>query len=211
MSEESRAIGKTSRRRSTAVVAAITRACWVFVLVLTATFHFIRGAPVDAWIYLGGAAVVGLDALGWLRIPLRPRSYGPGFSRRVLAFTLIGVASLVMAATPLYGAVDAVVVVGLGVLLLPVVWADRVPGPRDAPSSRRVRRAAVAWSIVIVAGCAWEIAAFFLSRISPAAEQQFPPLSDLIDPLLATPVTRALLVAAWFIGGYALLRRGYRS
>jgi hypothetical protein len=129
----------------------------------------------------------------------------------VLAFTLIAVASLVMAVAPLYGAVDAVVVVGLGVLLLPVVWADRPPGPRDAPSGRRVRRAAVAWSTVIVAGCAWEIAAFFLSRISPAAAQQFPPLSDLIVPLLESPVTRAFLVAAWLIGGYALLRRGYRS
>ena len=211
MSEESRAIGETSGHRSAAVVAAITRACWLLVLVLTATFHFIRGAPVDAWIYLGGAAVVGLDALGWLRIPLRPRSDDPGFSRRVLAFTLIAVASLVLAIAPLYGAVDTAVVVGLGLLLLPVVWADRPPGPRDAPSAQQLRRAAVAWSIVIVAGCAWEIATFFLSRISPAAEQQFPPLSDLIDPLFVSPVTRALLVAAWLLGGYALLRRGRRS
>lgn len=192
-------------------------------LVLTAVFHFLRGAPVDAWIFLGGAVLIALDALGWLHIPVRALPDGQTLSRRVIAFSLIGVAALTFAFAPLYGGADTALVVGLGVLLLPVVWADRPrasgavdadgrPQSQDAAPEARaaIRRAAIAWSAVIVAGCAWEIAAFFLGRSSPAAENAFPALSDLVDPAIAWPPTRAALVVLWLAGGYALLRRGRR-
>lgn len=192
-------------------------------LVLTAVFHFLRGAPVDAWIFLGGAVLIALDALGWLHIPVRALPDGQTLSRRVIAFSLIGVAALTFAFAPLYGGADTALVVGLGVLLLPVVWADRPrasgavdtggrPQSQDAAPEARaaIRRAAIAWSAVIVAGCAWEIAAFFLGRSSPAAENAFPALSDLVDPAVAWPPARAALVVLWLAGGYALLRRGRR-
>lgn len=192
-------------------------------LVLTAVFHFLRGAPVDAWIFLGGAVVIAFDGLGWLRIPVRALPDGQTLSRRVVALSLMGVAALTFAFAPLYGGADTALVVGLGVLLLPVVWADRprasgaadavgtATNQREAPEARAAtRRAAIAWSAVIVAGCAWEIAAFFLGRSSAAAENAFPALSDLVDPAVAWPPARAALVVLWLAGGYALLRRGRR-
>lgn len=188
----------------------VTRVSWLLVLALTAVFHFLRGAPVDAWIFLGGAIVIGLDGLGWLRIPLRAaRADRDALSHRVVAYSLIGVAALTFAFAPLYGGVDTAIVVGLGVLLLPVVWAERprASGAAVAAASA-VRRAAIAWSAVIVAGCAWEITVFFLGRPSAAAENDFPALSDLVDPAIAWPPARAALVALWLVGGYALIRRG---
>jgi len=45
---------------------------------------------------------------------------------------------------------------------------------------------------------------------SPAAEFEHPPLSDLIEPLVANPFGRAACAALWLLAGAALLRRGRR-
>lgn len=187
----------------------ITRAGWTAVLIITAAFHIVRGAPIDAAIYAAGAVVLIFDALGWLRIPLRMPPDRDTVSRKVVAGILIAVASAVLAVTHLYSAADTAIVVGLGVLLLPAAWAER--GGPSQPLPAVLRRTAIAWSIVIVAGCVWEIGVFFLGRDLTGSENAFPALSDLVDPLLAWPPARAVLVACWLVGGYALLRRGRQS
>lgn len=201
-------------RRAPARALVLFRLAWVAVLVTTSVFHIVRGAPVDAALYAAAAALLLLDQVGWLRVPLRLHADRDTVSRRVVALVLIVVGTLTLGFSPLHGAADAAVVVGIGVLLLPVAWADRdVSTPEAAPSPaerRALRRSAILWSAVIAAGCLWEVAAFFLGRDTPAGEQQFPALSDLVDPLLAWPPARTALVALWLLGGYALLRRGWR-
>lgn len=189
-------------------VEVVTRLVWIGVLLLTSLFHYIRDAPVDGVIYTAGAMVLALDGLGWLHIPLRLRPDRDTARRRLLAGVLIAVASLTLAITPLYSGADTAIVVGLGVLLLPIAWAER-PGSGAATDARALRRAAVLWSAVIAAGCLWEVGAFFLGRGTPGGITDFPALSDLTDPLLAWPPARAVLVACWLLGGYALVRRGW--
>jgi hypothetical protein len=202
------------RRAPSGRVLALTRLAWVAILLLTALFHIIRGAFVDAWIYGIAAGVLVLDQVGWLRIPLRLSADRDTLSRRVVAGVLIAVAAVTLGLSPLYGEVDTAVVVGLGLLLLPVAWADRgrpaAGHEPDAAERRAVRRAAALWSAVIAAGCVWEIGAFFLGRDLPGHAQDFPALSDLMDPVLAWPPARAVLVALWLLGGYALIRKGWR-
>ncbi|MFF1632938.1 hypothetical protein [Leifsonia sp. NPDC058248] len=211
MSEDPRSTAEHPGRRE-ARVAAVARACWIAVLVFTGIFHFIRGAPVDTSIFLAGAAVITLDALGWLQVPLIARIDRLTRSRRLLAFVLIAVASAVLALSPLYGGADTAIVVGIGLLVLPVAWAGPQAGAHpDAPPRAAVRRAAIAWSVLVVAGCAWEIAVYFLGRASPVGSAEFPALSDLLDPLIFWPPTRLVLVAVWLLGGYVLIRRGHRS
>lgn len=205
--QEPRSLPVPNRRRLTATV--ITRVGWTTVLVITAAFHVVRGAPVDAAIYALGAVVLVFDALGWLRIPLRMPADRDTVPRRIIAVTLIAVASLTLGVTRLYSPADTAIVVGIGVLLLPVAWADR-PGGRPEPLTAVVRRTAIVWSLVIVAGCLWEIGVFFLGRDLSGNATAFPALSDLLDPLIAWPPARALLVACWLLGGYVLLRRGRR-
>ncbi|WP_223690383.1 hypothetical protein [Leifsonia poae] len=208
MPEEPQAVSERPEHPGGITVAAVTRACWILVLVLTATFHFIRGAPVDAWIFLAAGVVLALDALGWLRIPLESPTVRENSSRGLLIGTLIVALTLVLALSPLYGGVDTVLIVGGGVLLVPIIWVGPRGRERAIPPRRAIRRAAIAWSTVIVIGCAWEIVAFFLGHGAPAATTPFPALSDLLDPLIAWPPSRALLIALWLLGGYVLLRRG---
>jgi hypothetical protein len=185
----------------------ITRAAWIAILALTGTFHVYRGAPVDGVIFFAGALALAADAFGWLRFRVLDRELG---TRRVLMIVLLAVLLLVLSLAPLYGGVESVVVVAIGVALIPYVWPQpAIPKPRARPDA--VRKAVFAWSVVAVVGCAWEIGAFFMSRVSPAAEYAFPPLSDLIDPFVASPVGRAVLIAVWLAGGYALIRRGRSS
>jgi len=198
--------GRSSRAR------ALARLAWAAVLAVTAAFHIVRGAPVDAAIYAAAAVLLILDQLGWLHVPLRLNVDRDTVSRRLVAAVLIVVAAVALGFSPLYGPADAAVVVGIGVLLLPVAWADRERSRPDGPprpaERRALRRSAVLWSAVIAAGCLWEVAAFFLGRGLPGGEHDFPALSDLVDPVLAWPPARAALVAVWLLGGYALLRRG---
>jgi hypothetical protein len=184
--------------------AAVTRVAWIVILSLTGAFHVFRGAPVDGLIFLGGALVIAADALGWLGFRALNRERHP---RRILLIVLMTVLLLVLALAPLYGGVDTVVVVAIGIALMPIVWPQpAAPAPRARPDA--VRRAAIVWSVIAVAGAAWEIGAYFMSTPSLAAEYDFPPLSDLIDPFIASPIGRAVLIALWLAGGYALVKRG---
>ncbi len=199
---ESERAEKTGARSAT-----VTRAAWIGILCLTGAFHVFRGAPVDALIFFGGALVLTIDALGWLNAGMLNRERR---TRRVLVVVLMAVALLVLSLAPLFGGVDTVVVVAIGIALMPVVWPQpAIPTPRARPDA--VRRAAVAWSVVAIAGLAWEIGAYFMSTPSAAAEYSYPPLSDLIDPFIASPIGRAVLIALWLLGGYALIRRGRSS
>ena len=184
-----------------------TRAAWIGILCVTGAFHVFRGAPVDSAIFFGGALVLTVDALGWLDFVPLNRERRP---RRVLVVVLMAVLLLVLALAPLYGGVETAVVVAIGIALMPLVWPQpAIPAPKARPDA--IRRAALAWSVIAVAGFAWEIGAYFMARPSPAAEYAYPPLSDLVDPFIASPVGRAVLIALWLLGGYALIRRGRSS
>ena len=49
-------------------------------------------------------------------------------------------------------------------------------------------------ALVLVAGCVWEIGVYFLGRDLTGSENAYPALSDLLDPVLAWPPARVLLV-----------------
>ena len=193
--------------RAGARPGTVTRVAWISILSLTGAFHLFRGAPVDSVIFLGGALVLTADAFGWLSLVPLDRERHP---RRVLVVVLMVVLLLVLALAPLYGGVETVVVVAIGIALMPIVWPQpAIAVPKARPDA--VRRAAVAWTLIAVAGFAWEIGAYFLARPSPAAEYAYPPLSDLVDPFIASPIGRAVLIALWLLGGYALIRRARSS
>lgn len=197
---------------------------WVAILLIASGFHFYRRAPIDGTIYLLVAMGLLADAAGLLakvgRTPIRLPPRGP----LVVAAVVLGVP---LAITPRYGITDVIVIsaIGIGVLVatwpvLPATHADssaREPsstlppaaGPAPRTASRKATRlAAQLWAGIGILVCLWELSAFFLGQGSPESEYAFPPLSDLVGPMLDSLVGRVLLVAAWLAGGIALLNRG---
>ncbi|MCX7522257.1 hypothetical protein OSC27_08200 [Microbacterium sp. STN6] len=208
------------RSLSRAAIAARARALrtgapWTGILLLTGGFHFYRGVPADGVIFVAAGLAVLADSAGLLGAP---RS-GAVLTGRVAAPVAV-VAGLVLVFAPRYSPADAVTLAALGVASLVLVWPEPAGLPTDdgtgvaeqaLDTRRSVRRTGVLWSIVGVAGCLWELSAYFLGLPSATAEFAHPPLSDIVGPLLDSVAGRALCVAVWFIGGFALLRRGRSS
>ncbi|NNC11486.1 hypothetical protein HII28_06280 [Planctomonas sp. JC2975] len=198
---------------------------WIVILALCGSFQIYRGAPVDGVFFLVAAVALLTDAAGWLarldRYPLPRVSLAVQLVLGALAVTVI-------AFTPQWAILDVIVVAVVGATAVIMAWRDddpfaaeatepsappdALPDATDAVALRRpVRRAAVLWASVAVFLCLWELASFFLAMPSPQAEFDHPPLSDLIDPVVANPLGRAACAALWLLAGAAFLRRGRRS
>ncbi|MHA7985837.1 hypothetical protein ACX9R5_08520 [Rathayibacter sp. CAU 1779] len=180
---------------------------WIAILALCGSFQIYRGAPVDGVFFLVAAFALLADAAGWLsrldRYPLPRVSL-------VVQLVLGALAVVVIAFTPQWGLLDVIIVAVVGATAVIVAWRD--DDATGAPALRRpVRRAAVLWASVAVFLCLWELASFFLAMPSPQAEFDHPPLSDLIDPVVANPLGRGACAALWLLAGAAFLRRGRRS
>ena len=188
---------------------------WIAILVLCGSFQIYRGAPIDGAFFLAAGVALLADAAGWLtlldRYPL-PRL-------RLAAQVALGaIVVAVITFAPQWGVADLAVVCVVGTTALIVAWrGDGMPttdlrperADDEAEAVRHaVRRSAVLWAAAGVFLCLWELSSFFLAMPSAAAENAHPPLSDLIDPIVANPAGRAVCATLWIVGGAALLRRG---
>ncbi|WP_243063883.1 hypothetical protein [Humibacter sp. RRB41] len=210
--------GETGSRIPRVGVAARMRRdwWWIAILVLAGSFQLYRGAPVDGVFFLAAGLALLADAGGWLRAldryPL-PRLH------LAAQVTLGAVAVAVITFAPQFGLADLITVAVIGATALIVAWRDDPlpsdPAPnregRDVTLRRALRRSAVLWSAAGIFLCLWELGSFFLAMPSAQADFDHPPLSDLLDPIVANPVGRAACAAIWLIAGAAFLRRGRRS
>jgi hypothetical protein len=198
---------------------------WVAILMFTAGFHLARGAPIDAAIFFFVGVAVATDAV--VRHPSTRHIAAPRPSRLslLLVGALVGAALIV---APVHAGLDLVVVTAVGIALVPLVWPTPGGGGALARGSARevsrarpvlrtavrrsaVRRSAVLWGAIVVVTCCWELGVYLAGRSSEAAAYAFPPLSDLIEPLIAGPVGRTVFVLLWVGAGIGLLRRGART
>jgi hypothetical protein len=195
--------GKDTRLRGPRVRTPVT--WWIAILLVTGAFQIYRGAPVDGCLFLAIATVLAIDRLG----ALRAVGGRPAVPAGVLVAGAVAVV-LVAAATPRYGTGDILVVVAVGLVVLAYGWPQTLRPPPRA-HGRPVRTAMVAWSVVGVATCGWELTEYFLGRPSAAASNDHPALSDLVDPLLHGPAGRAVFTVVWLLGLAFLLRRARPS
>lgn len=182
-------------------------AAWVFILAFTGVFQLFRGAIADGVVFEVLAAGLLADAAGWL--PALRERRPPRF---VIVITL-AVAAAVLALTPRHGIADGIVLAVAGLLVLAVAWPNhpgRAEKSAEAASrwSPRLKRSAALWASLGLAFCLWELTMYLLGTYLPGGRDDFPALSDLLDPLLASPIGRILFAAGWLLGGVALLRRG---
>jgi hypothetical protein len=189
----------TRTRRS----VRLTILAWIAILFLTGAFQFYRGAVADGIIFLAMAAALIVGETGILS-RFDGRRWHP---RRIVVLVALAIAAGVLVFTPRHGLADGVVVGASGVLVFLVVWPNMPDDSEPDPWSDRLTRSAVAWAILGIAFCIWELGMYFLG-LNASGRTEFPALSDLLDPVLDNPVGRILAIVAWLAGGVALSRRG---
>jgi hypothetical protein len=190
----------TGTRRS----VKVTVAAWILILILTGGFQFYRGAIADGIVFLAMAVALIVGKTGILRRldgqALRPR--------RLVVAIVLAIDAVVLVFTPRHGIGDGIVIAVTGVLVFLVAWPNETAtDPTPEPWSTRLTRAAIAWAILGILFCVWELAMYFLGY-GQDGRTAFPALSDILDPALNNPIGRVLGVAAWLAGGIALTRRG---
>jgi len=65
----------------------------------------------------------------------------------------------------------------------------------------------LAWLVVLVAGCLWELSALLQQPSLTTDSYAHPTISTLTDPLLATSPGRMLVLFAWVAFGWYLVER----
>lgn len=190
----------TSTRRT----LRLTVAAWILILALTGGFQFYRNAIADGTVFLVMAA-----ALIVAQIPaFRRLSEYRWQPRRVVVVIALAVAAAVLILTPRHGFADGLVIIASGILVFVVAWPNP---PTDETADNtwtpRMRRSALAWAILGIVFCLWELAMYFLG-LGQTGRLQYPALSDLLDPALNNPFERAIFVVLWLAAGVGLARRG---
>ena len=180
-------------------------ACWLFVLVAIGVVQLVRMQWFDATVFFmaaGGVAVVSVsgevDRGGRRRMTLLVLSAGAAVLGAVMCFL------------PRHGTWMQLVVILVGFLAVLLAATGRaVAHPeRQTTFSRGVGRLTIAWAVIVVIGCIWELVQFILGLVDPDAA--WFSLSDLLDPLAGTVPGKIVAAAAWLAGGVWLLRRGGR-
>jgi hypothetical protein len=65
----------------------------------------------------------------------------------------------------------------------------------------------LAWVVVLVAGCLWELGALLQQPSLTTDSYSHPTISTLTDPLLAAAPGRAVLLLGWLAFGWYLVER----
>ena len=185
----------------------LTIAAWITILILTGGFQFYRAAIPDGAVFIAMAIALIVGETGILS-----RLDGKGLRpRRLVVAIALAVDAAVLVLTPRHGYADGIAIAGTGLLVFLVAWPNEPSGDTaPEPWVPRMTRAAIAWAILGIAFCIWELAMYFLGY-GQDGRTAFPALSDILDPVLDNPIGRLLGAAAWLAGGIALTRRGRKS
>lgn len=182
---------------------AIPVGCWVFILAATGAVQIVRAQWFDAAVFLVAAAAVALGAAGML-----PRTHvvdRMGLAPLAAATAIIGATLCFL---PRHSVLMKVVVIAAGLAAVALAWPGAAVAHPDAPTgfTAGVRSLTLAWAIILILGCLWELAQFILGLVQPSAA--WFSLSDLLNPAIAAVPGRIAFIAVWLAGGVWLVRRG---
>lgn len=178
---------------------------WVAILVAIGVVQLVREQWFDASVFLVVAGVLSFDA-GRRRPPVE-RATSSLRTRHLASLGLVGllVAGAIALFLPRHGIAMQALVCAIGLTVLWASWRRGVEAGGWSPSAKRLARA---WALIVVAGCLWELGEFLVGLAHP--DQPAFALSDLLDPLLSTPLGQGLFVVAWIAGGCFLVSRSRR-
>lgn len=176
----------------------------LLILVVTGVVHVIRGAPVDAAIFLGVAAVL----LGTELVAPAPAPATRPLPAYRVAVPLGSVAFGVAVGWSRFGVFGEIALIVVGVLALVLVWRQGEPAPADTPP---LGWGALVWVALALTWCGWELVSFVHEVNVDDVSIGHPTLSDIVEPLLDNRIVRWIVLAVWIGVGYGLVRVGRRA
>jgi hypothetical protein len=179
---------------------------WLPVFIFVVAFHLNRGSMGDAIIFAIGSMLLIADWKRWIpwRMPERPK-----VSLWAIAFVL-GISFFVLLTTERNGWQDIVLLLTLAPISIVMVYY-RDHGPK--PSATRVMaRTKWIWMTLALAMAVAELFAYIFANVYKD-DKSFPTVSVLVNPILESPVGRAVFLVLWMLIGVGLLqiRRGSRD
>jgi len=173
---------------------------WIGIVVAIGIVQVVRLQWFDALVFAAAALAIIADSTG--RLPSSSRV------RRVTGRALLigGVmAAAAVTLLPRHTPAMMVAMLAIGAAVLIVVW----PGTtRTAPWPHGLRLLSWWCAAIVIAGCLWELAQFVRGRVAP--DIPAPALSDLLNPLLGTPIGHLVFAVVWVTAGAFLVRRAVR-
>ncbi|MDH6277315.1 hypothetical protein M2118_000266 [Aurantimicrobium minutum] len=185
---------------------SVSAVLWICVLSIMAGFQTWRGAYVDGILFFSLVAMLILDRLTGGRILIMKK---PIAATKLITLAITGTLGAVLVLAPRHSWVDLVVFVAIGVTVLLVAW-EPAPDREQRPHAALLRSMWM-WSMLAVAICVWEAAAFVLSVTMPGGNENYPTISVLLDPFVENVWGRLVFVGLWLAAGYGLLRFWRRS
>jgi lysylphosphatidylglycerol synthetase-like protein (DUF2156 family) len=199
-------------------VAALAglRAPVVWILLAIAFFTSISGKPVDGVLMLIVAVGLAWDAgRRALRqsepegaaVPARTDRL-PGRRRRFVMIALVAAAVVyagVLGSFSRYSWPATAGIIGLSTVVVLIGWHQPVRDRRDG--GRLPVAGTLAWLVVLVAGCLWELFSLLQQPSLTTDSSAHPTISTLTDPLLATSPGRSVVLLAWVAFGWYLVER----
>jgi hypothetical protein len=202
--------------RALAALAGL-RAPVVWILLAIAFFTSISGKPVDGVLMLIVAVGLAWDAgrralrppeAGGIPAPARALARRGGRRRPLAAGALVAagaVYAVVVGSFSRYSWPATAGIIGLGTIVVLIGWHGPV---RARPDGGRLPVAGtLAWVVVLVAGCLWELSALLWQPSLTTDSYAHPTISTLTDPLLATSPGRMVVLFAWVAFGWYLVER----
>ncbi len=172
----------------------------IVIVFITGCFHIFRGAPIDGVAFLVVAFWLAYAESRWPPAVVMPEPAGWTTAERHRAYWIVVATAFLTALLPRYGDYLALLICLLGIGA--VVSASL--RPTYLPPERKAR--AWPYAVIGVVAALDELNAFIMQTFAGARTDEFPALSDVLNPVIGWPPARALLVALWLAGGVTLLR-----
>ena len=189
-----------------ATMAAVVHEPVVAIMLVAAFFDGISGNPIHALLLGGVAIVLGRDiALGEPNPPVPLDERGVRLPSGWVVVGLSAAFAVVVGAFPRYSWPATAGVVAAAAAAIAIAWRGPLVSRPD--SGPLPRRGVVAWTTVLVAGALWELQALLLQPSLTVDSQEHPTISTLTDPALATHLGRTLIMFAWLLAGWFLMRQ----
>ncbi|MEN9687162.1 MAG: hypothetical protein RL381_174 [Actinomycetota bacterium] len=176
---------------------------WSFVFGLAFAFQLFRAQFADSIIFGVATFILILSSSTKLKQINLPR-----FRIEKMPLWLGSISlGIVFAYIPRHRFSLAFLLVALGLILLTLLW--NVHTPRRKVSSLE-RKSETFWAITAIAISLWELSALVISRVI-GDDNKYPTISELVVPLLNSPITRMQFVAIWICLGWLIIRHWKHS